>query len=164
MGRTHLDIPKERSQHLGALLDIKKYGLNLRQEQFFIRLSSNKTIQELESMPQFKKITAALNQLGLPFRSQQARLNDPSRIPENAHRLGNISNDDGTCPKASPGSDLLKRNDAHTRADENFVSENRPSGQIAVSTYRAPSANTRIMARRAVAVYHRHSPNTYITG
>ena len=49
----------------GALLDIKKYGLNLRQEQFFIRLSSNKTIKELETMPQFKKITAALNYLGL---------------------------------------------------------------------------------------------------
>ena len=49
----------------GALLDIKKYGLNLRQEQFFIRLSSNKTIQQLESMPEFNKITAALNHLGL---------------------------------------------------------------------------------------------------
>ena len=49
----------------GALLDIKKYGINLRQEQFFIRLSSNKSIEELESTPQFQEIAAALHRIGL---------------------------------------------------------------------------------------------------
>lgn len=49
----------------GALLDIKKYGMNLREEQFFIRLSSNKTINELEKMSGFKEISASLHRLGL---------------------------------------------------------------------------------------------------
>ena len=50
---------------LGALSDVKEYGINLRQEQFFIRLSSNRTIEELEKTPGFKEISASLHKIGL---------------------------------------------------------------------------------------------------
>ena len=49
----------------GALLDIKHHGLNLREEQFFIRLSSNKTINELRQMPGFDAILDGLLEIGL---------------------------------------------------------------------------------------------------
>lgn len=48
-----------------ALLDIKKHGLNLRDEQFFIRLSSNKKIDELKKIGGFKQILDSLNEIGL---------------------------------------------------------------------------------------------------
>ena len=48
-----------------ALLDIKKYGLNLRNEQFFIRLSSNKKIEELKKVGGFNQILDSLNEIGL---------------------------------------------------------------------------------------------------
>jgi len=48
-----------------ALLDIKKYGLNLRNEQFFIRLSSNKKIEELKKVGGFNQILDSLNDIGL---------------------------------------------------------------------------------------------------
>ena len=48
-----------------ALLDIKKHGLNLRDEQFFIRLSSNKKIDELKKIGGFKQILGSLNEIGL---------------------------------------------------------------------------------------------------
>ena len=48
-----------------ALLDIKKYGLNLRNEQFFIRLSSNKKIEELKKIGGFNQILDSLNKIGL---------------------------------------------------------------------------------------------------
>ena len=48
-----------------ALLDIKKYGLNLRKEQFFIRLSSNKKIEELKKVGGFNQILDSLNDIGL---------------------------------------------------------------------------------------------------
>lgn len=48
-----------------ALLDIKKHGLNLRKEQFFIRLSSNKKIEELQEIEGFKQILDSLNEIGL---------------------------------------------------------------------------------------------------
>jgi len=48
-----------------ALLDIKKHGLNLRDEQFFIRLSSNKKIEELKKIGGFNKILDSLNEIGL---------------------------------------------------------------------------------------------------
>lgn len=50
---------------LAALLDVKEYGLNLREEQFFIRLSSNKKIDELEQTPGFEEISASLHKIGL---------------------------------------------------------------------------------------------------
>ena len=48
-----------------ALLDIKKYGLNLRNEQFFIRLSSNKKADELKKLEGFKQILDSLSEIGL---------------------------------------------------------------------------------------------------
>ena len=48
-----------------ALLDIKKHGLNLRDEQFFIRLSSNKKIEELKKIGGFNQILDSLNDIGL---------------------------------------------------------------------------------------------------
>jgi len=48
-----------------ALLDIKKYGLNLRNEQFFIRLSSNKKIEELKKVGGFNQILDSLKEIGL---------------------------------------------------------------------------------------------------
>lgn len=48
-----------------ALLDIKTYGLNLREEQFFIRLSSNQTIEELKKLDGFSEILDALAKINL---------------------------------------------------------------------------------------------------
>ena len=49
----------------GALLDIKHHGLDLRQEQFFIRLSSNKSLEELNKIPGFSTILDGLSAIGL---------------------------------------------------------------------------------------------------
>ena len=48
-----------------ALIDVRHHGLNLRKEQFFIRLSSNKTIDQLKQMQGFAKILDSLARLGL---------------------------------------------------------------------------------------------------
>lgn len=48
-----------------ALIDIKKHGLNLRNEQFFIRLSSNKTVDQLKKIEGFNAILESLNHIGL---------------------------------------------------------------------------------------------------
>ena len=50
---------------LGALIDIKHHGLNLRQEQFFIRLSSNAPLEALKKMEGFSKILDSLATIGL---------------------------------------------------------------------------------------------------
>ncbi|MGZ0708471.1 exosortase-associated EpsI family protein [Coraliomargarita sp. W4R53] len=50
---------------LGALLDVKEYGLNLREEQFFIRLSSNKTLDQLKRTGGFEAIVQSLVEIGL---------------------------------------------------------------------------------------------------
>jgi hypothetical protein len=52
-----------------ALLDIKKHGLNLRDEQFFIRLSSNKKIDELKKIEGYKQILDSLHEIGLGKKS-----------------------------------------------------------------------------------------------
>ena len=49
----------------GALLDIKHHGLNLRQEQFFIRLSSNKSLDNLKNTHGFDQILDSLTAIGL---------------------------------------------------------------------------------------------------
>jgi len=49
----------------GALEDIQRHGLNLRQEQFFIRLSSNKSLAELKKNAEFSRILDALAKVGL---------------------------------------------------------------------------------------------------
>ncbi|HBM85570.1 MAG TPA: hypothetical protein DD423_02060, partial [Opitutae bacterium] len=50
---------------LGALIDIKHHGLNLRQEQFFIRLSSNEPLEALRQMEGFSKILDSFSAIGL---------------------------------------------------------------------------------------------------
>jgi hypothetical protein len=49
----------------GALIDIKEYGLDLRQEQFFVRLSSNVDLDTLKSMNGFDGILDGLGEIGL---------------------------------------------------------------------------------------------------
>ncbi len=49
----------------GALVDIREHGLNLRQEQFFIRLSSNRDLESLKKQPGFNRILDGLNAIGL---------------------------------------------------------------------------------------------------
>lgn len=49
----------------GSLLDIKKHGLDLRKEQFFVRFSSNKALTELEELEGMHKILQALAHVGL---------------------------------------------------------------------------------------------------
>lgn len=49
----------------GSLVDVREYGLNLREEQFFIRVSSNRTVDELKELPGFSKILEGLAEIGL---------------------------------------------------------------------------------------------------
>ena len=56
---------KEIPNIFGALIDIQKYGLNLRQEQFFIRLSSNEDLESLKQVDGFNEIIKGLSQLPL---------------------------------------------------------------------------------------------------
>ena len=49
----------------GALVDIREHGLNLRQEQFFIRLSSNRDLETLKKQPEFRQILDGLDSIGL---------------------------------------------------------------------------------------------------
>jgi hypothetical protein len=64
-GKAHGYTQKEVPNIFGALLDIKNHGLNLRQEQFFVRLSSNKSLQELRKQNGFDQILNALLKLGM---------------------------------------------------------------------------------------------------
>ena len=67
---------KQQDGHniLASLIDIKHHGLNLRQEQFFIRLSSNKSLEELKKMPEFGKILDSLTEIGLADSTKTAGL------------------------------------------------------------------------------------------
>ncbi|MEN8662357.1 MAG: exosortase-associated EpsI family protein [Lentimonas sp.] len=58
---------KQQDGHniFAALIDIKEHGLDLRQEQFFIRLSSNQSLEELKKTPGFDKILDSLSVIGL---------------------------------------------------------------------------------------------------
>jgi hypothetical protein len=58
---------------LAALLDVKEYGLNLREEQFFIRLSSNKTLEELRQIDGFEAIVQSLVEIGLEEETYSAQ-------------------------------------------------------------------------------------------
>ena len=49
----------------GALVDIQQHGLNLRQEQFFIRLSSNRALDILKKQPEFNQILDALQRINI---------------------------------------------------------------------------------------------------
>lgn len=72
-GKAHGYAQKEVPNIFGALLDIKNHGLNLRQEQFFVRLSSNKDIEELRKQPGFDKILDALLQIGMEEKGEVAK-------------------------------------------------------------------------------------------
>lgn len=56
----------------GALIDIRDHGLNLRDEQFFIRLSSNRSLEELKQMPGFDEILDALEKITLTSKAGSA--------------------------------------------------------------------------------------------
>ncbi len=56
---------KEIPNIFGALIDIQKYGLNLRQEQFFIRISSNENLESLKRTEGFDLIIKELSRLSL---------------------------------------------------------------------------------------------------
>ena len=56
---------KDTPNIFGALQDIRDYGLNLRQEQFFIRLSSNTELDQLKKMEGFPRLLKSLTDLGL---------------------------------------------------------------------------------------------------
>jgi hypothetical protein len=62
---------KEIPNIFASLIDIKKYGLNLRQEQFFIRLSSNETIDTLSEIDGFDQIVQGLSKLNLSLDSAE---------------------------------------------------------------------------------------------
>lgn len=56
---------KGNANIFGSILDIKRHGLNLRKEQFFIRLSSNEDLETLKQTPGFNKILESLAELQL---------------------------------------------------------------------------------------------------
>lgn len=58
---------KQQGGHniFASLIDIKEHGFNLRQEQFFIRLSSNKSIEELKQIQGVQQILDSLAEIGL---------------------------------------------------------------------------------------------------
>jgi len=60
-GYTQLETPSI----FGALQDIQHHGLNLRKEQFFVRLSSNEDLETLMAMPEFHRILDGMYQLGM---------------------------------------------------------------------------------------------------
>ncbi len=49
----------------GALQDVREFGLNLRHEQFFIRLSSNRQLEDLRALSGFDEILKSLEDVGL---------------------------------------------------------------------------------------------------
>ena len=57
-----------------ALIDIKHHGLNLRKEQFFIRLSSNKTFDQLKQIPGFSDILNSLVEIGLADAKKKSKV------------------------------------------------------------------------------------------
>ncbi len=67
---------KQQGGHniFGALIDIKEHGLDLRQEQFFIRLSSNRSLEQLKKTAGFEEILASLSELGLSESEQSSAL------------------------------------------------------------------------------------------
>ncbi|NCG08007.1 MAG: exosortase-associated EpsI family protein [Verrucomicrobia bacterium] len=64
-GQAHAYKQTKVPNIFGALLDIKKYGLNLRQEQIFVRLSTNENINTLRQKAGFDDILNALLSIGM---------------------------------------------------------------------------------------------------
>ena len=69
-GRAYSYKQNDGHNIFAALIDIRSYGLDLRKEQFFIRLSSNTDIISLKKMPAFGTILEALATLGLNKKMQ----------------------------------------------------------------------------------------------
>ena len=61
-GRSHTYKQMGTPNILEAINDIQKHGLHLRKEQFFIRLSSNESIDQLSKEPIFEVIVKGLAQ------------------------------------------------------------------------------------------------------
>jgi len=49
----------------GSLIDLKEFGLDQRREQYFVRLSTNRPLDELKEMRGFERIVASLEAIGL---------------------------------------------------------------------------------------------------
>lgn len=64
-GKANSYKQKGHSYYLNALRDIQNHGLNQRKEQFFIRISASKKLEELEKQPEFEKLMEALLPLGI---------------------------------------------------------------------------------------------------
>jgi hypothetical protein len=64
-GKSNNYKQKRHSYYLNALKDIQKHGLNQRKEQFFIRLSSNKELEELSQLSGYQDIIESLDMLVL---------------------------------------------------------------------------------------------------
>jgi hypothetical protein len=67
---------KQQGGHnlFSSLIDIKNHGLNLRKEQFFVRLSSNKDLAELKNNAAYSEILTALLKLGMDNKSTSTTL------------------------------------------------------------------------------------------
>ena len=59
-GKANSYKQKGNTYFLNAFTDIKNHGMNLRQEQFFIRLSSNRDLEQLKPIDGFGSILASL--------------------------------------------------------------------------------------------------------
>ncbi|CAA6694169.1 MULTISPECIES: exosortase-associated EpsI family protein [unclassified Lentimonas] len=59
-GKAYSYQQKGNLYFLNSLIDIKNHGLNLRKEQFFIRLSSNKDLEDLKKTNGFEQIMNSL--------------------------------------------------------------------------------------------------------
>jgi len=71
-----------------ALIDVKNHGLKLRKEQFFIRLSSNRTLDQLRRMEGFSEILDRLATIGLANETSQDGTTD-TRL-ESRLKSGNV--------------------------------------------------------------------------
>lgn len=69
-GRSHTYKQMGTPNIFGAINDIQKHGLNLRKEQFFVRLSSNENIDVLKKEPLFEALLKGLAQLDMQFKNQ----------------------------------------------------------------------------------------------
>lgn len=68
-GRSHTYKQMGTPNIFGAINDLQKHGLNLRKEQFFVRLSSNQTIDVLKKEPLYEAILKGLVQLDMQLKN-----------------------------------------------------------------------------------------------
>ena len=99
---------KGHSYYLNALRDIQNHGLNQRKEQFFIRLSASKKLEELEKQPEFEKLMERY----FPWALSRNPLRLWATLVENSrdsgtHAFRNIANHDGTRANCCPSTHFL---------------------------------------------------------